>query len=326
MGVSTVVRRSAIALLAAGACATAVMADDITVTQWGNGFYGAPYAVAIAKGYFKEAGVNVTGILTAPGGGTSVRNTLAGDLPFGEVGLAAALEAIKAGQPIRIVSSGAETNADSVWVTKPDSPISSIKDVVGKKIGYTSPRSGSQVMLLMSLKHAGIDPSKVEMIPVGGGGANLAAVLNGSIDAGNVIEPVWSANKHRVKAGFWVKDVLPPNMTQTVGIVTTQFAQAQPDKVRAIIAARRRGVEFIYANPDEAADINAKAYNIDSALVREVFRHFLEIRFWGLGGFDFPGMNLMVEGLQLVGIQQGPVDWAQVTDASFLPADLRTTK
>ena len=99
MGVSTVLRRSAIALLAAAASATAATAEDITVTQWGNGFYGAPYAVAIAKGYFKEAGVDVTGILTAPGGGTAVRNTLAGGLPFGEVGLAAALEAIKAGQP-----------------------------------------------------------------------------------------------------------------------------------------------------------------------------------------------------------------------------------
>lgn len=319
----TAVGRAGLTVIAAIALAATAHAEDITVTQWGNGFYGAPYAVAISKGFFKEAGVNVTGVLTAPGGGTAVRNTLAGDLPFGEVGLAAALEAIKAGQPIKIVSSGAETNADSVWVTKPDSSIKSIKDVVGKKIGYTSPKSGSQVMLLMSLKHAGIDASKVEMIPVGGGGANLAAVLNGSIDAGNVIEPVWSANKHRVRAGFWVKDTLPPNMTQTVGIVTTQYAQQQPDKVRAIIAARRKAVEFIYANPDEAADINAKAYNIDNMLVREVFRHFLEIKFWGLGGFDLPAMNLMVEGLQLVGLQDGPVDWAKVTDSSFLPADLR---
>src|SRR5919198_528109 len=56
-------------------------ADTITVTHWGAAFYGAPYAVAMEKGYFKSRGVDVTGVLTSTGGGTSVRNTLAGDPP-----------------------------------------------------------------------------------------------------------------------------------------------------------------------------------------------------------------------------------------------------
>jgi NitT/TauT family transport system substrate-binding protein len=34
----------------------------------------------------------------------------------------------------------------------------------------------------------------------------------------------------------------------------------------------------------------------------------------------------MVEGLQIVGKQKGPVDWAKVTDPSFLPADLRAAR
>src|ERR1017187_5137022 len=62
--------------------APAARAETITVTHWGGQFYGVPYAVAMEKGLFKKNGVDVTGVLTAAGGGTAVRNTLAGGIPF----------------------------------------------------------------------------------------------------------------------------------------------------------------------------------------------------------------------------------------------------
>ena len=60
-------------------------AEQICVTHWGNLMYGVPYAVAQDKGYFKEAGVAIDGILTSAGGGTTVRNVLAGNLIFGAI-------------------------------------------------------------------------------------------------------------------------------------------------------------------------------------------------------------------------------------------------
>ncbi|MBN8892874.1 MAG: hypothetical protein J0H91_21540, partial [Rhodospirillales bacterium] len=47
-------------LLAATLCAaaTTARAETITVTHWGAAFYGAPYAVAMAKGFFKKNGVD----------------------------------------------------------------------------------------------------------------------------------------------------------------------------------------------------------------------------------------------------------------------------
>ena len=102
---------------------TAARAETITVTHWGAAFYGAPYAVAMAKGFFKQNGVDVTGILTSQGGGTSVRNTLAGDLPYGEVALPAAIEAINNGVPLKIIGSGAQSVADILWMVKKGSPM-----------------------------------------------------------------------------------------------------------------------------------------------------------------------------------------------------------
>ena len=58
-------------------------AENIAVGNYGNSANGMPYAVALAKGYFKEEGANVTGIISSQGGGTSVRNAMAG-VAYGE--------------------------------------------------------------------------------------------------------------------------------------------------------------------------------------------------------------------------------------------------
>jgi NitT/TauT family transport system substrate-binding protein len=303
--------------------APAATAETITVTHWGAAFYGAPYAVAMEKGFFKAHGVDVTGVLTSTGGGTSVRNTLASDLPFGEVALPAAIEAIRAEQPIRIVCAGVESVADILWIAKPGSPMNSIKDIVGKKVGYTSPGSVTNMLILMAMQAQGVDRSAVTLVPAGGIGANLAGVLSGALDAGMTGEPVWSQQKHKVKPVFWTKDVLPANMTQTVGIVTEEFARAHPEKIRGLIEGRREGVRYILAHPDEAAGIVARAYGIDDELTREVFRHFLEIRYWSEGNFDHAAMDRMVEGLLIFGKLKEPMDWKKVVEASFLPPDLQ---
>src|SRR4030081_1958155 len=93
-------------------------AETITVTHWGGQFYGLPYAVAMDKGLFKKNGADVTGILTAAGGGTAVRNTLAGGIPFGEVSLAAAVQAINSGPKLVIIGAGAQTVSAPMWVGK----------------------------------------------------------------------------------------------------------------------------------------------------------------------------------------------------------------
>jgi NitT/TauT family transport system substrate-binding protein len=326
MSILQALRACALAAIAAASLATSSRAETITVTHWGSAFYGAPYAVAMAKGFFKKHGLDITGILTSAGGGTSVRNTLAGDLPFGEVALPAAILAINAGQPLKIIAGGVESIGDILWITQPDSKISSIKDLVGKKVSYTSPGSVTNMLILMCLKAANIDPKDVKLLPAGDIGANLSAVINRAVDAGMNGEPLWSENKGKVKPAFWTKDCFPPEMTQTVAITTTEFAQTGGDKLRAIIAARREGVEYIIKNPDESADIVATAYNGDPKLYREVFRHFVEINYFGDGRLNYKGMDRMAEGMQLVGTLKSPPDWKKMVDPSFLPKDLMHTQ
>ena len=108
-------------------------------------------------------------------------------------------------------------------------------------------------------------------------------------------------------------------MTQTVGVVTEDFGKGQPDKIRAIIAGRAKGVDYVYAHPEEAADITAKAYNMDAALVRTVFQHFKAMQWWGRGDLHYKAMDRMVEGMQVVGKLSGGVAGARSSTRRSCP-------
>ena len=151
--------------------ATLASAEEIAVGNYGVSANGMPFGVALVKGYFKEEGINVTGLISSAGGGTSLRNMLAGGgVPYGEVNPGVVVSAILAGADLRIVSDNVLTVAEFVWAVKPDSPIKTLKDFKGKKIGYTNPRSTSQALALMLLQSAGYKESDAELVKTGGFG------------------------------------------------------------------------------------------------------------------------------------------------------------
>src|SRR6476659_9524783 len=134
----------------------AATAENIAVGNYGSSANGMPFAVALAKGYFKQEGADVTGIVSSQGGGTSVRNAMAG-VAYGEANPGAIAVAIQQGADIKIVSDNVLTIAEFAWMVKKDSPIKTIKDLKGRKIGYTNPRSTSQALAILLLRKAGYE-------------------------------------------------------------------------------------------------------------------------------------------------------------------------
>ncbi len=312
------------ALLAAGALAQAA---TLTVTHWGSGMYGAPFAVALEKGYFKDAGLDVTGFITSKGGGTTVRNAMASDIPYGEVALPAAIAAAKSGVKLTIVHGGVISLADLLWVADKGSPIRSIADMKGKKLGYSSPKSVTDMVSTIALDKAGI-LGQVDRQAVGGLGSALTALREGAVDVIYMLEPVMSKESGTLELAF-TSSASIPHMTQTVGIVQTDYLKKHPDTIKAIIEARRKGVEFIEKNPDEAGDLLARQYKLDPAIARSAIRSIMKSGspYWSRGGLDYEGMDAMLGGLRLVeALDDAPFDWSTLVDESLLPADQRSKK
>lgn len=296
------------------AAATPARAEQVTVTHWGVLMYGAPYAVAIEKGFYKEAGLDIDGVLTSKGGGTTMRNVMASSLPYGEVALSAAIAAMKQGIELKIVHTGVRTAGEILWVTTSDSGIASIKDLDGKKVAFTSPKSVTEMLMIMVSEKHGI---KTQPVAAGGIGAGLTMVEQKAVVAAPVMDPVWSKMKSKFKPVFLVADELPP-MVQTVGVTTAEFAKSNPDKLRKLIAARRKAVDFIYANLDEAAKLVAKRYELDDATTLSAMKNLAALKYWSAGEFEYPAMDNMARGLQIVGEIDGKIDWPKVVDESFL--------
>ena len=303
-------------------------AEQIVVSNYGVAANGMPYAIAMEKGFFKEEGADVSGILSSAGGGTTVRIMLGGNLAYGEIDLAGTVSAIQQGADLRIVSDNVLTVAEFAWASKKGSPIRTVADLKGHKIGYTNPKSTSQALDVLLLESIGLKPTDAELVRVGGFGEQIVALAQGAIDVATLADPVWSKNAADLQPIVFATDVLPP-LCDVIGVTTGTAAREHPDFVRAIIRGRRKAVDFMYAHPDEAGDIIAKVYNLDPAVVRAAVNRLTKnegkagVHYWGPGGFDFAGMDRMIHAQTVVGAFTGNPDWSKLVDTSFLPDDLK---
>ncbi|MGC2779752.1 MAG: ABC transporter substrate-binding protein [Bradyrhizobium sp.] len=316
-------RLSTVAAIAVAALlAPRAQAEEISVTQWGQSLYGAPFAVGMEKGLFKQAGIDITGIIGSAGGGTTVRNILASPTPYGEVATAAALAAQREGLDLVIVNTGTRTVAEFTIVTMPNSDIKEAHDLIGKKVGITSPKSSSEMIFLSILKAKGVDANQVTRVAAGGYPPALTLLEQGAVSAAALIEPLSIIRKGKYRTVVAAKDVLPA-MTTSVGITTRAYAKANPDKLRAIIAGRRAAVAAIYADPAETAAILQKLWKFDGAIAKEAVDNMIGPKMWSPGNFDRAELDRTADGLRLIGELTGDIDWAKVIDQSYLPADLQ---
>jgi NitT/TauT family transport system substrate-binding protein len=283
---------------------------------------GFPWLVALKRGFLQAEGLDVDGFVSSQGGGTSVRNILASPLPFGEVASSAAISAIKQGLPLVIVYAGTNHTGEIAWMTLPDRPINSIKDLVGKTIGYTSAKSTTEMLLRMSLDAAGIAADKVKLVSTGGLGGGLSLLNAGGVDAAPIVDPVLTKSGGKYKEVFRAADVVT-SLIFNFGVTTPEFAKEKPDLVRKLVRARGKAVDWLYANPEPTVDICAEFLEVDRGIAARVLPKFIKWKYWSAGGFVREGLDNNVRGLQLIGAVEGTVDWEKFIDQRFLPEDVR---
>ena len=321
----------ALALAVLMLVAAPAAAEQIVVSNYGNATNGMPFAIAMEKGFFKEFGVSVDGIMSSDGGGSTIRNLLGGKLAYGEAAPSAVVAAVQGGADLRIISGNVHTVAEFVWVAMPNSPIASIKDFKGKRIGFTNPASTSEALDHLLLERAGLGKADVTLTRTGGFGAGLAALEVGGVDIVPVAEPLWSANQGKYKLIVAAPDVLPP-LSNVVGVTTGEAARTRGDFLRGVIKARRKAVEYMIANPKESSAIIARAYNLEPAVAERVVTSLLQsekkagMPYWGPGDIRLEPMHNMIRAQKLVGAIKGDVDIAKLVDESFLPDDLKSKK
>jgi NitT/TauT family transport system substrate-binding protein len=314
-------------MLVLALCLTALAqarSEDLVVTQYKADPSGAPFGIALAKGFFKKAGVDITGVVSGPGGGTSVRNVLASTLGYGDTSPAPVIAAIDQGQDVKIVDITSRSLAALVLITMPNSPIKTAQDLKGKKFGISNPKSLGEMMGVLVMEKAGLKPTDVQMSPLGSLGGALTAMENGVVDATAIPMILFRTRggekKYRVVVGPKELPLLPSQ----IGIATGKMIKEQPAKLRAIQVARREGTKFIYENTDEAIQILSKLYEpLPPAEVAIMVKELVDAKFWSEGRIEMPLLENTARAMKYVGMLEKDVDLTKMVDSSFLPADLR---
>jgi NitT/TauT family transport system substrate-binding protein len=306
------------------AAASAAQAEDLLVTQYKNDPSGAPYGIALEKGFFKAHGLDVTGIISGAGGGSSVRNAIASDLGYGDVTAAPVIAAAEQGQDVKIVGITSRSLADLVLIVMPESPIKSPADLKGKKFGISNPKSLGEMMGVLVMEQAGLKQGDVQMTALGSLSGALTALENGVVDVTSIPVVLFRTRGGESKYRVLVSPKDLPLVPSQLGMATGKAMKEWPDKLRAIQAARREGTKFIYDHTDEAIDILSKVYApLPPSEVGIMVKQLVEAKFWSEGRIEMPLLEQTVHAMKGVGMLQKDVDLKKVVDSSFLPTDLQ---
>jgi len=299
-------------------------ATDLLVTQYQNDPSGASYAIALEKGFFNKHGIDITGIISGAGGGSSVRNAMASELGYGDVTAAPVIAAAAQGQDVKIIGMTSRSLADLVLIVMPNSPLKTAADMKGKKFGISNPKSLGEMMGVLVMEKAGLKKGDVQMVALGSLSGALTALESGVVDVTSIPLILFRTRGGESKYRILVSTKDLPLIPSQLGMATGKAIKEWPDKLRAIEAARRDGTKFIYEHTDEAIQILSKVYApLPADQVAIMVKDLVQAKFWTEGRIEMPLLEQTVHAMKGVGMLEGDVDLAKIVDKSLLPPDLQ---
>ena len=218
--------------------------------NWMAGGPNAGFAAALAEGYYKDAGLDVT-IVQGNGSGNTAQLVANGRAQLAYADAVAVSQLIAKGAPMKIVSTVYQSNPNAVMSLK-KTGIKSVADLKGKKVGVPS-GSSQTTMLPLLLKANNLKESDINMIdmPVA---SMVPALLQGQVDA-----VLGSIDAYQIQAEaqgaqldvYRFADYGVPTVSTSI-FASNDYLKANPDLVKKFIAASLKGWTFALDNPQKA--------------------------------------------------------------------------
>jgi NitT/TauT family transport system substrate-binding protein len=291
--------------------------------------------VALKKGYFGEAGLEVEYLNSQSGPRTS-QMLAAGQILFGATAATAAPALTIAGKPAALVFGfDKRMTYANVIVRKVDfdsGKFKSLKDLAGQRIGATQPGSVTALMALYLMEQAGIS-GKVDIRPLGDLATMLGALKTGSVAAtmatASMMEqaiaegwgvPIFNGTDDAVWNEFMKGDV--PGIA---AYALRDTIDKRPEVVQAFVGGLVKAQDFINANTPEA--VTALIYedylkalarpSVLEAITQYKARVWLQDNLITEDAYNRMG-RIMGEGRQFSNEQMRTVPYAQCVDMRFV--------
>lgn len=280
----------------------------------------APFYVAVERGYFKDAGIEIEFDYKFETDGVSLVG--AGELPFAVVSGEQVLLARAQGLPVTYVAAWYQQYPVSV-IAKSELGVIVPQDLKGKKIGLPG-LFGANYIGLRALLNAGkLSESDVTLDAIGFNQVELMAAGQQDIIVG------YAANEPlQLRAqGIAVTELRVADYAQLAAnglLASEKVISENPELVRTFIGAFLKGLKDTIANPDEAFEIS-KAYipnfsELDEGVQKQVLE--VSIEQWKterLGYSDPQAWENMQDVLLDMGLIAEPLDLSKAFTNEFVP-------
>ncbi len=300
--------------------------EKIKVGYWTSGFSVGFGAVLEAGKFLEQAGLAPEYVkFSSVNGPTQAILTHSIDAAFAAPAPGAFTLGIQ-GVPVEIVL--ATQIAEASFVVKPESPLKSLKDLKGKKVGMSPAGSATYAIAAAILeKNYGLKTSDYTSVP--GNEGQLARFLSqGDIDAAS-LRAVTTASLPDLKLrklgsviDEW-KKMTKSNAVPILGaaIVHKDFAKDHPDAVVKYVRAIMNATAFGAANTAKASEMLSHAANLDAKDATAYATLWKEIYMASMEPADIATFKTMAQIFKTAGTLQG-----DVPDTLYAPGPYQQAK
>ena len=247
--------------------------------------YYLPLTIAERRGFFKEEGLDVE-INDFGGGAKSLQALIGGSVDVVTGAYEHTIRMQAKGQDIQAVCELGRFPAIVIAVkAEKAGEIKTIADLKGRKVGVTAPGSSTAITVQYALVKAGLKPTDVSFIGVGGGAGAVAAMQKGEIDAISHLDPVIAKLEEdksikvmidtRTEAG--TKDLFGASNPAAVVYLKRDFIAANPNTTQRLVNAHVKALKWIAsATPETIAETVPPEYHLnDKALYLKALKSSL---------------------------------------------------
>ena len=248
-------RLAALATALVAATTAPASADEtlkIASPQRGS-WEGAIPELGREAGIFRRHGLDLE-ILYTQGGGETLQIVISGAVDIGlSAGTLGTLGAYARGAPVRIIAASSTGSREVFWFVPARSPLTSMRDVNGHSIAYSTTGASSHINVLRFISEYGL---KAKSVATGDAASTLTQTMSGQVDVGWSVAPfaLDAIEKGEARMIARASDLAAARaQTVRVQIMNAQNLARKKDLVARYLEAYNETIDWMYSSPDALA-------------------------------------------------------------------------
>ncbi|QLC74229.1 diguanylate cyclase [Pseudomonas sp. LPB0260] len=229
--------------------------------RWLHQFQFAGYYMALEKGFYRQAGLDVQILPGGPQAARPIGALLAGEVDFAIANSGLVIARLR-GKPVVALAAIMQTSP-VVWIVRADSGIYTVHDLAGKRAMLLEPPESAE--LRITLLREGIDLDRLQISPTGFDPQDLVDGRTDAYDGYTSNEPYWLKQQ-----GVDYRLINPReygvNFYNDVLATREALLEQRPEQVEAFVNASLKGWQYALDNIEESILLIQQRYAPEKTL------------------------------------------------------------